>query len=596
MLVSFVFTPEAAQAYETNQRSKVIHVVYDDSGSMIRVGGLAGTGPFLDRWGQAKYAMEVFAAMLEERDKMHVYYMSDFVTSIGGRTDASAGVEISGLEPAAERVMKIREKVTRASGTPFDSVVKAYSDLRTTAADEKWLVILTDGEFNLLDGLPNNNININGILSQYARERIANIMILAIGDDEDLKRMLNTLTGDLNNGYFVEHAESSKDILGKITSICNQIFNRNNLRYSDALRYEFAFDIPMRELLVFAQGEGVRINGIRGSGSFSPNETVNVRYSDVAAIGLENNDDVVKSHELTGVIASFQNIPKGYYGLDVTDADTVEIYYKPDVKLGIKLFKGRREIHTQDIEEGNYQIRFGIVNERGDFFESELLGTVNYTATVRNSGSITENISNGQTITLRPGEFIIDVKAQFLDINTAESMHARHVLAAPTFLERLMKLWPLWLLLLCLLLYYFLWGRKKRFPRYMSKKPTINVETESGTLIKYGKFKIEAFTIWMPGYSEKGIIEASTDRKLPRLKVKAVGNDCMELTNTSDFSPDRLGSSIEFFINDQPLPEKSTKKRIMSCTARIKSVYYNMGVATTHICSFTKRNKKRKKK
>jgi len=56
MLVSVIFKPNNAysQACDTNQRSKAIHFVYDDSGSMIRSNNV-----YLDRWGQAKYAMEV---------------------------------------------------------------------------------------------------------------------------------------------------------------------------------------------------------------------------------------------------------------------------------------------------------------------------------------------------------------------------------------------------------------------------------------------------------------------------------------------------------------------------------------------------------
>ena len=69
-----ILIPLRTDAYTTNQRSKAIHVVYDDSGSMIRSGGV-----YLDRWEQAKYAMEVFAAMLEERDSMRVYFTASVV-------------------------------------------------------------------------------------------------------------------------------------------------------------------------------------------------------------------------------------------------------------------------------------------------------------------------------------------------------------------------------------------------------------------------------------------------------------------------------------------------------------------------------------
>ena len=75
--------------------------------------------------------------MLEENDTMSVYYMSDYVTAIGGRIDAPAKVTFRGLDSAEERVSKIRNTVTRASNTPFDPVIKAYNDLKMSTADNK---------------------------------------------------------------------------------------------------------------------------------------------------------------------------------------------------------------------------------------------------------------------------------------------------------------------------------------------------------------------------------------------------------------------------------------------------------------------------
>jgi hypothetical protein len=134
-LMSVVIISLEAQTYTTDQRSKAIHVVYDDSGSMI----MDDNGSYLDRWGQAKYAMEVFAAMLEERDTMRVYYMSEFDVLAGGRVNAPPKHTISGSQPAGQRVATIHNTVTRAEATPYDAVAKAYADLRNNPAAEKWL-------------------------------------------------------------------------------------------------------------------------------------------------------------------------------------------------------------------------------------------------------------------------------------------------------------------------------------------------------------------------------------------------------------------------------------------------------------------------
>jgi len=388
--------PLYSQSHTINQRSRAIHVVYDDSGSMIKDNGM-----YLDRWGQAKYSMEVFAVMLEERDTMRVYYMSDFDTTTGGNRNANPRIKMSGSEPADERVARIHNTVTRAANTPFFPVEKAYNELRSENADEKWL-ILSDGDFNI----PSSNVDVDGILTQYAKESDVNIIFLAIGDDADLQRLITKLNPNSSIGYYVDHARNSNEILGKITSICNRIFNRNSLRFGNEAKREFRFDLPMLELLVFAQGENVRINGISGSGSFTPSGTVSVRYSEVPATNWANDRNVIISRNLTGVIASFQNIPKGNYGLDITGGQTVEIYYKPSVAINVRLYQRGRQVRSQDITEGKYQIRYGIVDENGKFFESSLLGSVEYEATIQNDGQ-TINIKSGDTIFIKEGNFTV---------------------------------------------------------------------------------------------------------------------------------------------------------------------------------------------
>jgi len=424
MLMGLVLPPLDTPAYTTNQRSKAIHIVYDDSASMIR-----DSNTYRDRWCQAKYALEVFAAMLEDRDIMQVYYMSDFDTSAGGSVNASARVSISGSESAQSRVSKIHNTVTSAASTPFDPVFKAYEDLKGSGEDEKWLVVLTDGEFNRLYGVSAENIDVNSFFSQFVSESDIKIMPLAIVDNA------SGIKADPDRGIYLEHAINDADILGKITSICNQIFNRNRLRFSNETRREFSFDVPMAEILVFAQGDNVRVNGIKGDGTHTPNSVVEVKYSETAT--TDTNYDVTQikvARELTGAVASFRDIPKGSYSLDIAGAKTVEIYYKPDVNVDIRLYQNGEEIQAQNFIEGDYQIRFGIVNEEGEFFESSLFGKVDYEAAVTN-GEDSFSVKSGDNITLKRGAYTITALAHFLDINTAENTITGRVLAEATPLE-----------------------------------------------------------------------------------------------------------------------------------------------------------------
>jgi hypothetical protein len=582
-LLCIGFMPLHGQAYTTNQPSKAIHIVYDDSGSMIEDGGV-----YFDRWGQAKYAMEVFAALLEENDLMNVYYMSDFAAA--GKADAPARIVIKGSESAGERVAKIHDTVTNSSDTPFDAVAKAYADLRNADAQEKWLVVLTDGEFNRLNSQITSNIDANSFYSQYVRESNVKIMHLAMGDNAAVIR------ADPGRQIYFEHARNSGEILGKITAICNRIFNRNSLKFTKADQHEFSFDVPMLELFVFAQGADVKVNGITGADNYSSSETVGVRYSEVAATNFRGNPNVIISRNLTGVVAVFRGNKKGRYNLDVAGAQTVEIYYKPSVNVVIRLSQGRRVITDEEIPEDRYRIWYGLVDEDGNEASSSLLGNVKYEATIENNGQIIP-VKSGDVIAIKQGELKISVQSNFLEINTSENSLTRTVYYIP-FTEKFFFKFiirPLLFLLSVLLLWWLLWGRKKRFPTYMSSQPEITVEKDGNVVTKHGSFKIDSKTRWLPLCPEKGTIVAAADGKpLPALKVRALGGGWMELTNTGSFSAEKL-DGVEFLINGNELKEGSTGKKKMSCTAEIKSTFYDEGPGIIHICSLSKKDRNRRK-
>jgi hypothetical protein len=127
---------KATNLFEETQRTKLINLVYDDSGSMI-----CQNSQYVDRWGQAKYAMEVVASMLNTEDMLNIYVMSDYVNG----ADAPPRITLSGDSSPQSNADKIHNMLTNASGTPFASVRKAYADIVAQNADEKWLVVLTDG-------------------------------------------------------------------------------------------------------------------------------------------------------------------------------------------------------------------------------------------------------------------------------------------------------------------------------------------------------------------------------------------------------------------------------------------------------------------
>ena len=129
-----------AEEEADNTPSRVLNVVYDDSGSMLINGDT-----WVDTWCQAKYAMEVFAALLEEKDTLNIFPMS--TNSSSGRNPDM--ITVSGKDPVSQRVSRIHDMQTeQALGTPYNAVSQAVEHLKRQNADQKWLIVLTDGQFD----------------------------------------------------------------------------------------------------------------------------------------------------------------------------------------------------------------------------------------------------------------------------------------------------------------------------------------------------------------------------------------------------------------------------------------------------------------
>ena len=339
---------------------RVIHLVYDDSGSMIRA-----NGEQVDRWCQAKYAMEVFAAMLGENDTMNIYYMSAFE----GNGSRRPTIRMAGKDGAQANVAKIHDTVTKAGNTPFASVTAAYQDLTRTDADERWLVVLTDGEFQGVDSISAYFSNVPPSI---------NVMFLSMGPDAP---DASAIVPAGHENIFFAKAASSADILNQITGICTRVFNSNKLTVE---KNKFSFDIPMSQLVVF--------------GSIPKN--------------------------LVGCVVAFDGAyDAGDYTLDISGAETVEIYYKPNVEISAYLTddSGEEVTDLEKLKAGSYTIHFGFVKAgtQEKVAESKLLGNVDYSAVIEQNGVPLDGVyTNGSTLQLEDGTIRIRATARYLDYNS----------------------------------------------------------------------------------------------------------------------------------------------------------------------------------
>ena len=396
-----VFLPLKAQAVTTNAPSRVINLVYDDSSSMIET-----NGEWMDTWCQAKYSTEVFAGMLGENDSMNIYLMSDF----NADTNAGPFLTLKGADGMATNVEKVHNMLGPANNTPFNSVRKAYADLTKATADEKWLVVLTDGQFQGVD-------DIDAFFA--AKNADIRVMFLGMGPYAD------GIKADQSNNIYFYKADTNKEILKNITDICTRVFNSDRLDVN-SMSKTFDFDVPMGELVVFAQGSNVEINGVQGpDGTLYKSATnpVTVKYSEVPATNYPAGTGVVDKG-LLGSIATFrEDFAAGDYKLDVKGAETIEIYYKPNVEIMAYLFdkEGVEMTDLSALEQGEYTIEFGFVKggTKEKVAPSKLLGDVTYEAYVTNNEVTHEQTYNsGDKVSLEEGTLAIDVTARFLEYNT----------------------------------------------------------------------------------------------------------------------------------------------------------------------------------
>lgn len=382
----------------THAPARVINVVYDDSGSMY-------SG--VDTWCRAKYSMEVFSAMLGDTDKMNVYYMSDYRAG----SSVPPRISLDGADGSDVNVAKIHNQKTTANNTPFNAVKKAYADLDVAAADEKWLIILTDGEFE--DGRMSSS-EIDSFLANKSQD--IKVMFLGMGQNAA------GITEDIASNIFYVEAKTNAQILNRITEICTRVFNSNKLELNVSAK-TCSFDVPMAELTVFAQGANVEIAGIkRSDGSLvqSSKTPVEVKYSECDATNYSNQPVT----DLLGKIATFKDdFPAGNYTVEVSGAETVEIYYKPNIAVAAYLTddSGQSVTNLSNLPAGEYTISFGFVKTgtAEPVSASALLGDVSYEAVVTNNGITHDTAySDGDKIQIEEGPLSIDVTAYYLEYNT----------------------------------------------------------------------------------------------------------------------------------------------------------------------------------
>ncbi|MCL1950683.1 MAG: hypothetical protein FWF59_13235 [Turicibacter sp.] len=398
----------------THEKSRIINVVMDDSWSMV-IGGeisMPGTnGTPLTRWAQARYSLMVLAGMLGENDTLNIYYLNDW-----SHSRSRQPITILGASPAQERIDSVRSYIPFSGGTPVDALKAAASDLKSANADGLYLVIISDGKFDNGGRAQELVDEIRGSAPQNQE-----VIFLGIGDDAP----------KVEGGFSA--SDHGNEILDQIVHIGNLIFGRLKLPEGFIENQSFdTGDVGMGRLIVFAQGEGVRINGLTNNGTLiSPIQKTVLPTPEPkeAARHLANDPslaDILTDAQLSGAIAEFTNIEPGQVSLDIENATQVSFYYEPDFEVGLQLTHLKTgEVFNSQIQDhpliaGDYLVEFGPVDASGNFIRSPLLGNdatePELLESTFRAGDWTQSmVESGSEIHIPAGLLQVEVRQLFLD-------------------------------------------------------------------------------------------------------------------------------------------------------------------------------------
>ena len=374
LLFSALSISSAAVGATKRSTSRAIAIVFDNSGSMYMQQNKA--------WCRATYAIEVFASMMNDGDVLQVYPMYD--VTVGGVTYTSQNpFTISGGDDTSV----IQTMYSPYAGdTPIETIGDAYNGVKKVKADEKWLIVLTDGAVFYENGeelLGNaTEQRLAEVLTEYNRDM--NVLYLGI----DPVAVIPEVESNGSYQYHSDKAADSRDTLTRLTEMCNMIFGRDILKNAGN---KMTFDVSMKKLILFVQGNGISNVDLKNASGVSvgkPSQAYSPRYGELGAGSVYKDGRPLSfsyDSSLSGYIAVYDTeLNAGTYTMSYSgDVSSVSVYYEPNIDLAANLFDEYGSVVRagDTLYPGSYTIHYGLVDKDGEMTTSDLLGKTSYTMT-----------------------------------------------------------------------------------------------------------------------------------------------------------------------------------------------------------------------
>ena len=289
--------------------------------------------------------------------------------------------------------------------------------------------LLTDGAFNLTAEKgrsrdDNDTEHIDVSVLQTMLEEIVGIkngggfkstgikvQYLGIGKAEKVEE-----NKDCNLHAKLSTATSLKDDLVKI---CNDIFKRSELPSKFINGNEITINLSMRNVIVFAQGEGATISGLKTPGGDDVDDVSDSgqrKYSEISAWWGDTNKHAIDT-SLAGQVVTFSACPTSTepYILECIGAEKVQVFYEPDVEIELSLIGGtddngnpvKVDITSGEVNPGEYTVEYKIVDAvtKEDAVKSGLMGnSIEFSESYIENSKGKKEFKSGDKVTFEPDE------------------------------------------------------------------------------------------------------------------------------------------------------------------------------------------------
>lgn len=225
-LVTALLLPATAHA------NRAIALYYDDSGSMLNP---------IERWYSANYSAQLLSALKSPDDELYIVKM----------TNTQQVEKIQSESQVGAFIQKMQQEPEPNAKTPYDGMTTLVESLAQSQAQEKWLIVVTDGMMDVSTQAKAEQVKKDKQTAEKMGVRTLFVLV-----EQGADRQLAEFWNDKSPSHIIE--TNSAKLTGVMTQLASAITGRDSqgltLKHTgNTIAVSSIF--PLRNLVVITQGQ-----------------------------------------------------------------------------------------------------------------------------------------------------------------------------------------------------------------------------------------------------------------------------------------------------------------------------------------------------